>query len=198
LSVSGTWSGLPKEIASELFAGATFYRLKAGDTLFQTGDTGDGCYRLDRGLLKVDHNSGSSRRRPRCDRRVAKVRIGPCLDQLRASLSQPSCLRAPCSRAPRNPSISCEAVGCSVATSRRCHRILGFLAGESPRRPGSAYACGKSWREGGLRCNPDPPHDQSRRHCRDGRSRPREYKSDLERVGAEEAGDQIVELLSDG
>jgi CRP/FNR family transcriptional regulator, cyclic AMP receptor protein len=57
LSVSGTWSGLPKEIASELFASATVCRLKDGDTLFQTGDTGDGCYRLDTGLLKVSLTS---------------------------------------------------------------------------------------------------------------------------------------------
>jgi hypothetical protein len=42
LSVYGPWSGLPNEIASELFASATFYQLKAGDTLFQTGDKGDG------------------------------------------------------------------------------------------------------------------------------------------------------------
>jgi CRP/FNR family transcriptional regulator, cyclic AMP receptor protein len=53
LSVAGTWSGLPKHIASELFSSATIRRLKAGDTLFQTGDSGDGCYRLDIGLLKV-------------------------------------------------------------------------------------------------------------------------------------------------
>lgn len=53
LSVYGTWSGLPNEIASELFSSATLYQLKAGDTLFQTGDKGDGCYRLDVGLLKV-------------------------------------------------------------------------------------------------------------------------------------------------
>jgi CRP/FNR family transcriptional regulator, cyclic AMP receptor protein len=63
LSVSGTWSGLPEEIASELFAGATFYRLKAGDKLFQTGDTGDGCYRLDKGLLKVSLISRQVRER---------------------------------------------------------------------------------------------------------------------------------------
>jgi CRP/FNR family cyclic AMP-dependent transcriptional regulator len=53
LSVSGTWSGLPKEIASDLLASAPLRRLKAGDMLFQAGDAGDGCYRLDRGLLKV-------------------------------------------------------------------------------------------------------------------------------------------------
>jgi CRP/FNR family transcriptional regulator len=53
LSVSGTWSGLPKEIASDLLASAPLRRLKAGDTLFEAGDTGDGCYRLDEGFLKV-------------------------------------------------------------------------------------------------------------------------------------------------
>jgi CRP/FNR family transcriptional regulator len=63
LSVGGAWSGLPKEIASELFESATLHRLKAGDTLFQTGDTGDGCYRLDIGLLKVSLISPQVRER---------------------------------------------------------------------------------------------------------------------------------------
>jgi CRP/FNR family transcriptional regulator, cyclic AMP receptor protein len=49
-SVSGTWSG---PLAPELFAGARSCSLRAGDTLFRQGDTGDGCYRLDKGLLKV-------------------------------------------------------------------------------------------------------------------------------------------------
>jgi CRP/FNR family transcriptional regulator len=63
LSVCGTWSGLPNEIASELFSNATSHRLKAGDTLFQTGDPGDGCYRLDKGLLKVSLISPQVRER---------------------------------------------------------------------------------------------------------------------------------------
>jgi len=53
LSVSGTWSGLPAEIASALFARATLRRLQVGETLFHIGDVGDGCYSLDVGLLKV-------------------------------------------------------------------------------------------------------------------------------------------------
>jgi len=53
LSVYGKWSGLPDEMASKLFAGSTLHRLKAGDALFHAGDKGDGCYRLDIGLLKV-------------------------------------------------------------------------------------------------------------------------------------------------
>ena len=63
LSVGGTWSGLPKEVASELFARATLHRLKAGETLFQIGDIGDGCYRLDKGLLKVSLISPQVRER---------------------------------------------------------------------------------------------------------------------------------------
>lgn len=63
LSVYGTWSGVPAEIASELFASATFHQLKTGDTLFQTGDNGDGCYRLDKGLLKVSLISPQVRER---------------------------------------------------------------------------------------------------------------------------------------
>src|SRR5262245_29823185 len=59
----GTWSGLPKHIASELFGSAMIRRLKAGDTLFQTGDSGDGCYRLDIGLLKVSLISPQGRER---------------------------------------------------------------------------------------------------------------------------------------
>ena len=63
LSVYGTWSGLPNEIASELFASATSYKLKAADTLFETGDEGDGCYRLEKGLLKVSLISPQVRER---------------------------------------------------------------------------------------------------------------------------------------
>jgi CRP-like cAMP-binding protein len=63
LSVYSTWSRLPNEIASELFARATLHQLKAGDTLFQTGDKGDGCYRLDQGLLKVSLTSPEVRER---------------------------------------------------------------------------------------------------------------------------------------
>ena len=50
-------SGLPNRLSSLLFAKATVRRLVAGETLFNAGDVGDGCYRLDRGVLKVDMGS---------------------------------------------------------------------------------------------------------------------------------------------
>ena len=46
-------SRLPEPLSAQLFAGAKSCHLRAGDTLFAAGDSGDGCYRLERGLLKV-------------------------------------------------------------------------------------------------------------------------------------------------
>ena len=46
-------SGLPPNLAAQLFAQATTSKLSAGQTLFLAGDPGDGCYRIDKGLLKV-------------------------------------------------------------------------------------------------------------------------------------------------
>ena len=57
LSISSEWSGIPDDIASELLAKATSHRLKTGDMLFEAGDEGDGCYRLDKGALKVSLKS---------------------------------------------------------------------------------------------------------------------------------------------
>jgi CRP/FNR family transcriptional regulator, cyclic AMP receptor protein len=46
-------SSLPERLSAQLFAGAKSCHLRAGDALFAAGDSGDGCYRLERGLLKV-------------------------------------------------------------------------------------------------------------------------------------------------
>lgn len=46
-------SGLPEAISAELFDKARPVRLAADEVLFLEGDPGDGCYRLDSGLLKV-------------------------------------------------------------------------------------------------------------------------------------------------
>jgi CRP/FNR family transcriptional regulator, cyclic AMP receptor protein len=44
---------LPEHVSARLFSAATRRRLKAGEALFVAGDAGDGCYLLERGLLKV-------------------------------------------------------------------------------------------------------------------------------------------------
>jgi CRP/FNR family cyclic AMP-dependent transcriptional regulator len=51
--VSNFLSRLPAEMSSTLFAGATRSRLPAEQVLFYGGDFGDGCYRVEQGLVKV-------------------------------------------------------------------------------------------------------------------------------------------------
>jgi CRP/FNR family transcriptional regulator, cyclic AMP receptor protein len=50
--VSGTAAALSAQLF-ELFDAARVHQLKSGGVLFAAGDAGDGCYRLDKGLLKV-------------------------------------------------------------------------------------------------------------------------------------------------
>ncbi len=56
-------SGLPEHLSTSLFTSATPVRLAADNVLFMTGDVGDGCYRVEDGLLKVAmmSRSGSER-----------------------------------------------------------------------------------------------------------------------------------------
>jgi CRP-like cAMP-binding protein len=56
-------SGLSCDLFSELFAAARPLRLAAGQTLFAAGDDGDGCYRVETGLLKVTLMSPSGSER---------------------------------------------------------------------------------------------------------------------------------------
>jgi CRP-like cAMP-binding protein len=50
---TGLLSELPEHLAVNLFASATPARLKTDQVLFMAGDAGDGCYRVEDGLLKV-------------------------------------------------------------------------------------------------------------------------------------------------
>src|SRR6516225_9158513 len=46
-------AALPTELSQSLFAKAHHLSLKADQTLFVAGDEGDGCYRVEEGLLKA-------------------------------------------------------------------------------------------------------------------------------------------------
>src|SRR2546421_12080061 len=46
-------AALPAELSQSLFAKARPVSLKADQTLFMVGDEGDGCYRVEEGLLKA-------------------------------------------------------------------------------------------------------------------------------------------------
>jgi CRP/FNR family transcriptional regulator, cyclic AMP receptor protein len=56
-------SHLPTRLSMALFASAELVRLPAGRVLFQAGNSGNGCYRIEDGLLKVTmvSNSGTER-----------------------------------------------------------------------------------------------------------------------------------------
>jgi CRP-like cAMP-binding protein len=52
-------SALPRNLAEDLFAKARPVRVSTGRVLFVAGEPGDGCYRIDQGLLKVSALSAS-------------------------------------------------------------------------------------------------------------------------------------------
>jgi CRP-like cAMP-binding protein len=54
---------LPARLTTDLFAGAALVRLRAGRVLFHAGDSGNGCYRVEDGLLKVTMVSSSGAER---------------------------------------------------------------------------------------------------------------------------------------
>jgi CRP/FNR family transcriptional regulator, cyclic AMP receptor protein len=54
---------LPTRLSTELFASAKPVRLAADEVLFRALDTGDGCYRIEEGLLKVTMPSRSGTER---------------------------------------------------------------------------------------------------------------------------------------
>jgi CRP/FNR family transcriptional regulator, cyclic AMP receptor protein len=54
---------LPTRLSRELFARAETVRLRAGRILFRAGDSGNGCYRVEDGLLKVAMVSSSGAER---------------------------------------------------------------------------------------------------------------------------------------
>jgi len=58
--------GLPEHLSRDLFNGATPVRLRVDQVLFHAGDAGDGCYRVDDGLLKVTMLSPSGNERILC------------------------------------------------------------------------------------------------------------------------------------
>ena len=63
LADQGLLSRLPEHLLARLFGGATTVRLKTDEMLFLAGDTGDGCYRVEDGLLKVTMVSRTGKER---------------------------------------------------------------------------------------------------------------------------------------
>ena len=64
------FSALPRRFSALLFANAKPVHLASGQMLFVADDPGDGCYRIEKGLLKVSIGSGSG------DERILAI-LGP-------------------------------------------------------------------------------------------------------------------------
>src|SRR5258705_9485034 len=52
-SVVNVLSELPETLLSEFFEDATSHNLPEGETVLRAGDVGDGCYRIETGLVKI-------------------------------------------------------------------------------------------------------------------------------------------------
>src|SRR6266481_4216055 len=52
-NVFNVLSELPETLLSELFDDASAHNLRDGEALFRGGDAGDGCYRIETGLVKI-------------------------------------------------------------------------------------------------------------------------------------------------
>ena len=62
-TVTDLFSALPSHLSAQLFAHAKPVHLAAEQVLFLAGDAGDGCYRIEKGLLKVSMVSTSGAER---------------------------------------------------------------------------------------------------------------------------------------
>jgi CRP-like cAMP-binding protein len=71
------FSAFPKNLSALLFANAKVVRLSAGEALFLAGDPGDGCYRVEQGLLKVSIIAPSG-----AERILAIVGVGGIVGEL--------------------------------------------------------------------------------------------------------------------
>ena len=53
VGVHNSWLNVTEALALDLFSRASSQKLSVGDVLFRVGEDGSGCYRLDKGALKV-------------------------------------------------------------------------------------------------------------------------------------------------
>jgi CRP/FNR family transcriptional regulator len=68
--MSGILPRLPPDLSAQLFSDTVPRHLKSGEALFRAGDKGNGCYRLNQGLLKVVISS------PQGEERILAI-LGP-------------------------------------------------------------------------------------------------------------------------
>src|SRR5262249_51874021 len=77
-------SRLPPQMTTQLFASAFKHAVKAGEALFVAGDRGDGCYRVEQGLVKITVMSDRGE-----ERIIALVGAGEIMGELSLIDHQP-------------------------------------------------------------------------------------------------------------
>src|SRR5262249_10704941 len=77
-------SRLPPQMTAQLFASALKHAAKAGEALFVAGDRGDGCYRIEQGLVKITVTSDRGE-----ERIIALVGAGEIIGELSLIDHQP-------------------------------------------------------------------------------------------------------------
>ena len=77
-------SRLPPQMTRQLFASASKHAAKAGEALFVAGDRGDGCYRVEQGLVKITVTSDRGE-----ERIIALVGAGEIIGELSLIDHQP-------------------------------------------------------------------------------------------------------------
>src|SRR5262249_44993642 len=77
-------SRLPPQMTTQLFASALKHAAKAGEALFVAGDRGDGCYRVEQGLVKITVTSDWGE-----ERIIALVGAGELIGELSLIDHQP-------------------------------------------------------------------------------------------------------------
>src|SRR5262245_22785142 len=77
-------SRLPPQMTTQLFASAFKHAAKAGEALFVAGDRGDGCYRVEQGLVKITVTSDRGE-----ERIIALVGAGEIIGELSLIDHQP-------------------------------------------------------------------------------------------------------------
>ncbi len=117
-------SGLPEAASAELFERARMVDLAADEVLFMEGDPGDGCYRIDEGLLKVSFISSSG-----SERILAILGPGGVVGELAILDERPRSASVTAIRASRLRFISRQQFLAAAAAHPEIYRhIVGLLA----------------------------------------------------------------------
>ena len=180
-------SALPAELSARLFAKARMVSLSADETLFLAGDAGDGCYRVDEGLLKASILSptGSERilaifgagrhdRRIVDDRRRTPLGVGDGAARRQAAIREPRVVRSVRRRQSGRLQASGHAARRPAARHQRRADRDQLPVGERPRRARAAQPRGGFRPRRRRRPYPGAPEGDAERPRRHGRHRPRE------------------------